>query len=92
EEYFRYKFDVPRGTALNLWTIPEPDNGGKPIETVDGGMCTLVKLAIYGSPSKRLTVKAICNMLIERFAWFNEHREDKGWKVRLSMGLTNYNT
>ncbi|KAJ7809485.1 hypothetical protein B0H14DRAFT_2379709, partial [Mycena olivaceomarginata] len=43
----------------------------------------LIKLAIYGSPKKRLTLQEIYQELATRFQWFRENQHDQAWKVVL---------
>ena len=45
----------------------------------------LIKLAIYGSNSKQLTLQDIYNELEKRFSWFREHRNERAWKVCVWM-------
>lgn len=69
---------LPASAPVDLWAIADPPDGQKPFASLP----TLVKLAIHGSPDKRLTLQGICDALIARFAWFHEHRRDDAWKVR----------
>lgn len=41
----------------------------------------LIKLAIYGSTTRQLTLQDIYNELEKRFTWFREHRNERAWKV-----------
>ncbi|KAJ7871948.1 hypothetical protein B0H14DRAFT_2502833 [Mycena olivaceomarginata] len=45
----------------------------------------LAKLAINGSPRKRLSLKEICNALMECFVWF---RGKTCWKASLRHALS----
>ncbi|KAK7007265.1 hypothetical protein R3P38DRAFT_2478722, partial [Favolaschia claudopus] len=40
----------------------------------------LIALAIYGSPSKALTLGQIYDALISRFSWFRTHNKEGTWK------------
>ncbi|KAJ7482075.1 hypothetical protein B0H11DRAFT_1694711, partial [Mycena galericulata] len=40
----------------------------------------LIKLAIYGSANKRLTLREIYAELGTRFTWFREHNHEQAWK------------
>ncbi|EIW83700.1 hypothetical protein CONPUDRAFT_31154, partial [Coniophora puteana RWD-64-598 SS2] len=54
----------------------DPPPGEKPSQPYP----TLIKLAIYGSMRKQLTLQDIYNALEDRFAWFKERRTEKAWK------------
>ncbi|KAJ7656228.1 fork head domain-containing protein, partial [Mycena rosella] len=73
------------GIPVDLWAIADPPDGQKPFASLP----TLVKLAIHGSPHKRLTLQGICDALVARFTWFHEHRQDDAWKnsVRHNLSL-----
>ena len=62
---------------VSLNSLVEPPNGEKPGYPYP----TLIKLAIYGSPNKRLTLQEIYQALIDRFQWFKDNSEDKAWQV-----------
>ncbi|KAJ7131773.1 fork head domain-containing protein [Mycena crocata] len=84
-EYLRNQLCLPPGLPVDLWAIADPPDGQKPFASIP----TLVKLAIHGSRQKRLTLQGICDALIERFTWFNNHRQDDAWKnsVRHNLSL-----
>ncbi|KAJ7085393.1 hypothetical protein B0H15DRAFT_846721 [Mycena belliarum] len=84
-EYLRRQLCLVPGVPVNLWAIADPADGQKPFASLP----TLVKLAIHGSPRKRLTLQGICDALVARFTWFHEHRQDDAWKnsVRHNLSL-----
>lgn len=73
EQYLRGLLNIPIGHPVNLYSLPDPPAGERP-----GPLPNLVKLAIFGSPGRRLTLQGICNALEERFDWF---RAQSTWKV-----------
>ncbi|KAJ7722946.1 hypothetical protein B0H16DRAFT_1599560 [Mycena metata] len=84
-DYLRRQLCLHPGFPVDLWAIADPPDGQKPFASLP----TLVKLAIHGSPHKRLTLQGICEALIGRFTWFHEHRQDDAWKnsVRHNLSL-----
>ncbi|KAJ6492494.1 hypothetical protein DFH06DRAFT_1005747, partial [Mycena polygramma] len=83
-EYLRQQLNLPPGVVPNLWCLPEPAGGGKP--TIPLPM--LIKLAIYGSPKKRLTLQEIYMELGHRFTWFRENQHDQAWKNSIRHNLS----
>jgi hypothetical protein len=77
-EYLRGQLNLPSTATVNLWCLPDPPGGGKPSIPLP----MLIKLAIYGSPKKRLTLQEIYGELAQRFTWFRENQHDQAWKVR----------
>lgn len=77
EEYLRQQLNIPSYQAVNLWALPDPPHGQRPSQPLP----VLIKLAIHGSPKRKLTLREIYLALEERFAWYRENRDDKGWKV-----------
>ncbi|KIP07645.1 hypothetical protein PHLGIDRAFT_70766, partial [Phlebiopsis gigantea 11061_1 CR5-6] len=69
---------------VSLNTLTEPPNGEKPGYPYP----TLIKLAIYGSPNKRLTLQEIYQALIDRFQWFKDNAEDKAWQGSIRHNLS----
>ncbi|KAJ7490405.1 hypothetical protein B0H11DRAFT_1688310, partial [Mycena galericulata] len=53
-----------------------PDDGGIPQLSYP----VLLKLAIYGSRDKRLTIDGIYSTLIQRFRWFQDNKDNISWK------------
>ncbi|KAJ7145673.1 fork head domain-containing protein [Mycena epipterygia] len=84
-DYLRRQLCLLPSIPVDLWAIADPPEGQKPFASLP----TLVKLAIHGSPQKRLTLQGICDALIARFSWFHEHRQDDAWKnsVRHNLSL-----
>ena len=70
---------------VSLNSLVDPPDGEKPGYPYP----TLIKLAIYGSPNKRLTLQEIYGALIDRFKWFKEHAEDAAWQVRVNHIVLN---
>jgi hypothetical protein len=71
---------------VSLRSLPDPPPGTKPPQPLP----LLIKLAIYGSPRKRLTLQEIYKALEDRFEWFRENKDDKAWKVRLVPVFPDY--
>ena len=69
---------MDRNQPINLDVLDDPPAGEKPNYPYP----TLIKLAIYGSPRKRLTLQEIYQALEGRFAWF-KNSTDAAWKVCL---------
>ncbi|KAJ6620424.1 hypothetical protein B0H10DRAFT_1791765 [Mycena sp. CBHHK59/15] len=84
-DYLRSQLCLPAGATVSLWSIKEPLHGEKPSVPLP----MLMKLAIYGSADKQLTLRGIFNELAQRFTWFREHQEDDAWKnsVRHNLSL-----
>jgi hypothetical protein len=62
---------------VSLQSLPDPAPGVKPPQPLP----LLIKLAIYGSPDKKLTLQEIYTALENRFEWFKKNSRDKAWKV-----------
>ena len=76
EEYLRQKLALRPGDAINLWSLPDPEPGQRPPHSYP----LLVRLAIYGSPNKRMTLKQIYEAIENRFEYYRN--QPKGaWKV-----------
>jgi len=69
-----------RNQPIDLDVLDDPPPGEKPNYPYP----TLIKLAIYGSPRKRLTLQEIYQALENRFAWF-KNSTDAAWKVCLAL-------
>ncbi|KAF7334123.1 Winged helix DNA-binding domain-containing protein [Mycena venus] len=83
--YLRKKLKLPPNAPVNLWSVREPAGGGKP--SIPYPM--LIKLAIYGSLNKRLTLQEIYFELTNRFAWFRDHNEEAApWKNSIRHNLS----
>ena len=77
EEYLRHQLHIPPFQPVNLWALPDPPAGQRPSQPLP----VLIKLAIFGSRNRQLTLREIYAALEERFVWFRENRHDKAWKV-----------
>ncbi|KAF7307739.1 Fork-head domain-containing protein [Mycena kentingensis (nom. inval.)] len=84
-DYLRRQLCLAPTVAVDLYAIADPPDGQKPFASLP----TLIKLAIHGSPKKKLTLQGICEALVKRFAWFHEHQMDDAWKnsVRHNLSL-----
>ncbi|KAJ6577970.1 hypothetical protein B0H19DRAFT_932648, partial [Mycena capillaripes] len=83
-DYLRGQLNLPPGAAVSLWCLPEPAGGEKP--TIPLPM--LIKLAIYGSAKKRLTLQEIYQEIAGRFTWFREHFDDQAWRNSIRHNLS----
>ncbi|KAJ7692123.1 hypothetical protein B0H17DRAFT_934308, partial [Mycena rosella] len=83
-DYLRHQLNLPQGAVVNLWSVPEPAGGEKPSIPLP----MLIKLAIYGSDKKRLTLQEIYLELIKRFQWFREHSQEQAWKNSIRHNLS----
>ncbi|GJE88704.1 forkhead domain-containing protein [Phanerochaete sordida] len=68
---------------ISLNALEEPPDGEKPTQSLP----TLIKLAIYGSPHKRLTLQEIYTAIESRFQWYRENK-DKAWKDSIRHNLS----
>jgi hypothetical protein len=75
--YLRETLRIPSYKEVNLSALPDPPEGEKPNQPYP----ILIKLAIYGSPNKQLTLQEIYTALENRFQWFKVRRNEKAWKV-----------
>lgn len=78
EHYLRHTLGLPRDRPVDLWALVDPPGRGKPNQPYP----TLMKLAIFGSPQKKLTLQEIYKALIDRFEWFTDNANEAAWKVR----------
>lgn len=75
--YLRQQLGLAPHDPVSLWSLPDPPPGEKPNQPYP----MLIKLAIYGSTTRQLTLQDIYNELEKRFTWFREHRNERAWKV-----------
>ncbi|KAG2118662.1 uncharacterized protein F5147DRAFT_555524, partial [Suillus discolor] len=68
---------IPSHKKIDLWALPDPLEGEKPNQPYP----ILIKLAIYGSPNKQLTLQEIYTVLEGHFEWFKVQRNEKAWKL-----------
>ncbi len=66
---------------LNLLSLPN-----EPFGTKHPKISELIKLAIWGSPDHKLTLRQIYNAIEERYPSYKEN-PDKPWQVRVPMSL-----
>lgn len=71
--YFGFKPEIP----ICLDSLEDPPPGQKPAYTY----AMLVKLAIWSSPQRQLTLSGIYEALEQRFSWFRECENPNAWKV-----------
>lgn len=80
--YLRHQLGLSPDKAVNLGCLPDPLPGRKPSQAYP----ILIKLAIYGSPEKKLTLNGIYRAIENRFEYFKT--ENSGaWKVRVHVFL-----
>ncbi|KAG2133192.1 uncharacterized protein EDB93DRAFT_1093419, partial [Suillus bovinus] len=82
--YLRETLRIPLYKEVNLWALPDPPKGEKPNQPYP----ILIKLAIYGSPNKQLTLQEIYTALEDRFEWFDDRRNEKAWKNSIRHNLS----
>ncbi|KAJ6583902.1 hypothetical protein DFH09DRAFT_911070 [Mycena vulgaris] len=85
-EYIRVQLNIPRGAPVDLWSVPDPADWEKP----NMPMKYLMRLAIYGSAEKKLTLQGIYAELIDRFRWFKENQAVMAWKNSIRHNLSLY--
>ncbi|KAJ6477522.1 hypothetical protein C8R45DRAFT_833552, partial [Mycena sanguinolenta] len=83
-DYLRNLLNLPQGSHVSLWSLAEPPGGQRPSYSIP----VLIKLAIYGSPRKRLTLQEIYEELCNRFTWFREHQHERAWKNSIRHNLS----
>ena len=86
EQYLRHQLSLPRDKPVDLWALKDPPNRGKPSQPYP----ELIKLAIFGSETKKLTLQEIYKALIDRFEWFKDNSSEMAWKVCPTFNI--YNT
>lgn len=77
--HLRALLGCPPGAPVGLDALADPPPGEKP----NYPLPTLIKLAIYGSPRRRLTLQEIYQALEDRFEWFRQRTDELSWKVRV---------
>ncbi|KAG1864571.1 hypothetical protein C8R48DRAFT_565712, partial [Suillus tomentosus] len=82
--YLRETLHIPAHKKIDLWALPDPLEGEKPNQPYP----ILIKLAIYGSPNKQLTLQEIYTVLEGRFEWFKFRRNEKAWKNSIRHNLS----
>ncbi|KIJ62912.1 hypothetical protein HYDPIDRAFT_93371, partial [Hydnomerulius pinastri MD-312] len=82
--YLRQQLGLAPHEPANLASLPDPPYGEKPNQPLP----MLIKLAIYGSPHKQLTLQEIYTELEKRFQYFRERRHEKAWKNSIRHNLS----
>jgi hypothetical protein len=77
EQYLRHQLGLPHDKPVDLWALKDPPSRQKPGQPYPN----LIKLAIFGSPNKKLTLQEIYKALIDRFEWFKDNSNEMAWKV-----------
>lgn len=81
--YLRVQLGLSSDESVNLGSLPDPPPGEKP----SAPLPMLIKLAIYGSPNRQLTLQEIYTELENRFQWFRDHKNERAWKVGLLFAV-----
>ncbi|EKM58342.1 uncharacterized protein PHACADRAFT_71603, partial [Phanerochaete carnosa HHB-10118-sp] len=68
---------------ISLDTLEDPEDEERPSWSYP----TLIKLAIYGSPNKRLTLQEIYAAIENRFKWYRA-TTDKAWQGSIRHNLS----
>lgn len=84
--HLRALLGCPPGAPVGLDALADPPLGEKP----NYPLPTLIKLAIYGSPRRRLTLQEIYQALEDRFEWFRQRTDELSWKVRIVRFLIHF--
>ena len=71
---------IPPDRPISLYSLPDSRPGEKP----DYTYATLVKVAIWESPARKLTLQEIYDAIETRFPWFKDCKNPNSWKVRLT--------
>lgn len=82
-DYLRRQLSMPSGHPVSLASLDDPLPGQKPTQSLP----ILVKLAIYGSPKKRLTLQEIYQAIEQRFEWYRDPG-NKSWKNSIRHNLS----
>lgn len=82
--HLRALLGCPPGAPVGLNALADPPPGEKP----NYPLPTLIKLAIYGSPRRRLTLQEIYQALEDRFEWFRQRTDELSWKNSIRHNLS----
>ncbi|KAI0044290.1 winged helix DNA-binding domain-containing protein, partial [Auriscalpium vulgare] len=82
--HLRALLNVGPNEDVGLHALADPIPGEKP----NYPLPTLIKLAIHGSPRKRLTLQEIYTALEDRFVWFRENTAESAWKNSIRHNLS----
>lgn len=80
EEYLRRTLEIPRHVPVDLNALSEPDKKQPPITN-------MIKLAIWGSKHKKLTLRQIYDEIEKRFPSLKESK-DKPWQRSIRHNLS----
>ncbi|KAI0309952.1 hypothetical protein OF83DRAFT_1025015, partial [Amylostereum chailletii] len=83
-DHLRHLLRVDGDVSIGLQALVDPPPGEKP----NYPLPTLIKLAIYGSPRRKLTLQEIYTALEDRFVWFKENTHDMAWKNSIRHNLS----
>ncbi|KAF6756830.1 fork head domain-containing protein [Ephemerocybe angulata] len=82
-DFLRQKLGLKPGEPVNLWSLPDPEPDKRPPHSYP----LLVRLAIYGSPNQRMTLKQIYEAIEERFEFYR--KQPKGaWRGSIRHNLS----
>lgn len=81
--YLRTQLNIPPGQPVNLDALPDPPPGERPSQALP----VLIKLAIYGSERKKLTLMEIYKAIETRFPYYRDMADKKPWRVCASVCL-----
>ena len=79
EDYLRRILAIPLHMTLNLSLLPD-----EPFVTKNPKISDLIKLAIWGSPDHKLTLRQIYNAIKERYPSYRK-ASDKPWQVHHAL-------
>jgi hypothetical protein len=74
EEYLQLTLNIPRHLPVNLSALPDISDGRQP------PIAHMIKLAIWGSRDKMLTLRGIYDAIERRFPSLKD-LQDKPWQV-----------
>lgn len=77
-DYLRQTLGIAPHLPVNLDILPPEIPGVRP----EPKLATLVKLAIYGSERKKLTLQDIYTQIMNRYQWYRDNENNVKWKVR----------
>ena len=77
EEAFARRLRIAPGTPLRLSSLRDPPPGEKP----EYDLPTLMKLAIWESHRKMLTLSELYKAIQNRFEWFKNPKQSTAWKA-----------
>ncbi|KAG6810087.1 hypothetical protein H0H92_013361, partial [Tricholoma furcatifolium] len=73
-DWLRENANIPHNKPLDLYSLPDPPPGARPNVTYK----ILASLAIYGSPSGRLSLQEIYTAIEDRFPYYRNLPEEMG--------------